>query len=439
MTTNPLVRRVLSALTLCTLALAPTVASASPDPERLPDLPIPGAEALPTIPIPAGYTHWCSVRNGTAWGFSWGTNACEANGWTGSIIKGAGYYSINGLNWVTARCGASQNNNIIFHGVGETPLSQAYNEAYANGGGSCEFKVSPDNLPIFGPPVSIDPLPKGFSFAQYVPDFVGFPPGNDEALDPLDFGRTRKGSGNSKVIDYKGFDHRADGLVTNNHMAFDIGMPVGTPLLALAKGFVWAVRKRDIPAGAAASCPTDQNELYILYTVGSGKYAEQFLAYYAHFRDDWKVKVGDTVQQGQIVAYSASTGCSGGPHLHYNIHRVTNTARAYRNSINTSTGIYGIWYGVAGAYPDNQVAPIDPFGWKAPEGADPQSWRYYFTVLNDRGPGTNDRIGAGAQSINLWKSGQAHPRPCDGNSKSWRRRTSSGAIELVKNPFRTCS
>lgn len=93
------------------------------------------------------------------------------------------------------------------------------------------------------------------------------------------------------------------------HRGIDIAMPSGTPLIALGDGVVTVSKVNN---GGA--------------TVGLGyylviKYDNGLYSLYAHLRELPKVKVGQRVKQGDIVASSGNTGSSTGPHLHFEIHK----------------------------------------------------------------------------------------------------------------------
>ena len=91
------------------------------------------------------------------------------------------------------------------------------------------------------------------------------------------------------------------GIGSTNHKGVDIGTPMGTPVLAAKAGKVtWASWN-----GGYGNC--------VIISHGKGN-----STLYGHL-SSYNVKVGDSVSQGQVIAYSGSTGNSTGPHLHFGI------------------------------------------------------------------------------------------------------------------------
>jgi len=86
------------------------------------------------------------------------------------------------------------------------------------------------------------------------------------------------------------------------HPAQDFATPVGTPVLALSSGTV-------IFAGWQGGYG---NKLELQFWDGT-------VAWYAH-NSSLKVKAGQTVTPGQVIAASGDTGHSTGPHVHLEIH-----------------------------------------------------------------------------------------------------------------------
>lgn len=101
----------------------------------------------------------------------------------------------------------------------------------------------------------------------------------------------------------------AEGVLTQQyhgyHGGIDIGVPLGTPVLATHSGEVTYAGWSDIGYG-------------YLVTLKSGA----FETYYAH-NTALNVAEGDWVGKGSIIAWSGSTGNSSGPHIHYEI-RINN-------------------------------------------------------------------------------------------------------------------
>jgi murein DD-endopeptidase MepM/ murein hydrolase activator NlpD len=95
-----------------------------------------------------------------------------------------------------------------------------------------------------------------------------------------------------------GFGARWGGM----HPAQDFATPVGTPVRALSSGTV-------IFAGSQGGYG---NKLEIQFWDGT-------VAWYAH-NSSLKVKQGQSVTAGQVVAASGNTGNSTGPHVHLEIH-----------------------------------------------------------------------------------------------------------------------
>ncbi len=87
--------------------------------------------------------------------------------------------------------------------------------------------------------------------------------------------------------------------------AWDFVMPIGTPVLAAGEGKVVRVEMEHEGIGIKA------NIIEIEHSVG-------VRTGYAHLKKDSAlVKVGDHVNQGQVIALSGMTGQTPGPHLHF--------------------------------------------------------------------------------------------------------------------------
>ncbi len=92
---------------------------------------------------------------------------------------------------------------------------------------------------------------------------------------------------------------------SSGHSGIDIGVPIGTPIKAIADGKVISTG----PAkGYGYWVRLDHGDI-------NGK---NIKSEYGHI-SRWCVSYGQKVKQGQIIAYSGNTGISTGPHLHLTI------------------------------------------------------------------------------------------------------------------------
>lgn len=94
--------------------------------------------------------------------------------------------------------------------------------------------------------------------------------------------------------------------------AWDIPMPVGSPVLASSGGVVVDLRN-SIRESADNSEDSSESENFVAIDHGGG-----LKSLYAHL--DFQgvaVKVGQIVSTGQVIGYSGNTGFSTAPHLHY--------------------------------------------------------------------------------------------------------------------------
>ena len=87
------------------------------------------------------------------------------------------------------------------------------------------------------------------------------------------------------------------------HAGLDIGMPQGTPLIAVASGKV------------LRAIPTDSSDagIHVDLLTSSG-----VIARYLHM-SSLAVQAGQSVSKGQLLGASGNTGLSIGPHLHFEI------------------------------------------------------------------------------------------------------------------------
>lgn len=162
--------------------------------------------------------------------------------------------------------------------------------AYLPMTGNTQFEfIAPTALPTPLPYPTSPPLP--------LPALAGMP--DVPALAP---------DGTSRTLPYTGDGcapggNPVEGVLTQRfhayHSGIDVGVPLGTPVLATHSGTV---------------SYADWSEVGYGYLVIIQNQA--FITYYAH-NMSFNVTAGQLVGKGSIVAWSGSTGNSTGPHVHY--------------------------------------------------------------------------------------------------------------------------
>lgn len=121
---------------------------------------------------------------------------------------------------------------------------------------------------------------------------------------PIDGARISSGYSNSRKHPVLGY--------TRAHKGVDFAAPVGTPFYAAGNGKVVKVvngcKNGDRYCGGGFG-----NYIAV-------KHNNNYTTEYAHIsRMARNIKVGASVQQGDIIAYVGTTGLSSGPHLHYGV------------------------------------------------------------------------------------------------------------------------
>jgi murein DD-endopeptidase MepM/ murein hydrolase activator NlpD len=198
-------------------------------------------------------------------------------------------------------------------------------------------------------------------------------PGQDNTVVPL---FCRPFSGEYSTVDF--FDHDLPfvfndhngyqltwwgvrvGLGLDGHNGYDWTMPEGTPIFAVAPGEIVFAGSTPPSACPIVGHETIGNVVTIGHQVNTPTETLRVRSGYYHLsRID--VQVGKMVNAGDQVGLSGNTGCSGGPHLHF------------------QTDLFA----------KGRFINIDPYGWEAP-GPDP--WAEHPR---------------GAPSLWLWQDGQA--------------------------------
>jgi uncharacterized protein YgiM (DUF1202 family) len=171
----------------------------------------------------------------------------------------------------------------------------------------------------------------------------------------------------------------------DGHMGVDYGCVTGTPIWSVADGIV---DKSGTDPGGYGEYVRIWHPALNIYTL------------YGHFSQR-KVKVGDTVKQGDTIGLSGNTGNSTGPHLHYEIRLATGKDQ---------------WVAVPGM----RYSQVDPFafrhGWLRGVPAEPVK-SGTVTVTDDNcnvrsGPGTTySKVGV----VNTGATGTASARNAAGD------------------------
>ena len=137
------------------------------------------------------------------------------------------------------------------------------------------------------------------------------------------------GSGSSNIVNSNGqFNWPLKGYGKNRitatfprypdgtrHDGVDIGVPVGTPVYAAASGEI--IKSKYYLTGSYDGSYRDGYGNYVMIDHGD------YYTLYAHLQYKKVVSVGQTVTKGQLIAYTASTGNSTGPHLHFEVRKGT--------------------------------------------------------------------------------------------------------------------
>jgi murein DD-endopeptidase MepM/ murein hydrolase activator NlpD len=106
--------------------------------------------------------------------------------------------------------------------------------------------------------------------------------------------------------------------------AIDVGMPIGTDVLALRAGTVVSIEESYFDGDNVFG---HENHVFVQHDDGT-------VARYIHLTNRGAlVQVGDVVLQGQQIGLSGHTGNSSGPHLHFDVTRNCCTAPPDYNAL----------------------------------------------------------------------------------------------------------
>ena len=123
----------------------------------------------------------------------------------------------------------------------------------------------------------------------------------------------QKGRGFKVAQAFNGsFSHNED----HSRFAVDISMPEGTPIVCARDGIVVVIEQNYVWAGLNKDYYGNKiNHIRVMHDDGT-------MAFYGHLlRGSARVRCGDHVTAGQVIAESGNTGYSKGPHLHFVIQK----------------------------------------------------------------------------------------------------------------------
>ena len=129
-----------------------------------------------------------------------------------------------------------------------------------------------------------------------------------------------------------GVNTRFDGRIfTNNIVAFncspgiscydghagnDYHMPINTPILASADGFVvWSAFSPGADPCPGGISPNGDTGIIIIY------HNNDYYTCYLHLNPPLNVSLGETVTAGDTVGFNGMTGCASSPHLHFEVRK----------------------------------------------------------------------------------------------------------------------
>lgn len=108
-----------------------------------------------------------------------------------------------------------------------------------------------------------------------------------------------------------------------NRQAIDIPMPEGTPLVAAREGVVVYTQTSQLYGAQNPELLSRANEIRILHEDGA-------ITTYAHLAPNGVlVQPGQRVSTGTRIGFAGSTGYSSGPHLHFAVHKLVQTADGF--------------------------------------------------------------------------------------------------------------
>lgn len=125
------------------------------------------------------------------------------------------------------------------------------------------------------------------------------------------------------------------------HNGIDIGVPIGTPVYAIADGEVIKTWNKCDPDGGKIGnmCGSRGTGNFVLYQMMQEN--KTYYVYVMHL-EKAEVNAGDTIVKGQRIGTSGNSGNSTGPHLHIEIRDTNSSKYTDKNIMNPCNFIEGL-------------------------------------------------------------------------------------------------
>ena len=102
----------------------------------------------------------------------------------------------------------------------------------------------------------------------------------------------------------------------DGHAGNDYHMPLNTPILAAADGYVvWSAFSPGADPCPGGISPNGDTGLIIIY------HYNDYFTCYLHLNPPLNVAVGETVAAGDTIGFNGMTGCASSPHLHFEVRK----------------------------------------------------------------------------------------------------------------------
>ena len=111
--------------------------------------------------------------------------------------------------------------------------------------------------------------------------------------------------------------------------AYDLAMPIGTPVYAMRRGRVVGVRDKFPDTGGGRSKFSKFNFVMLRH---DGGYRSVYMHLKQRSNAFVRLQEGDWVEAGQLIGYSGNSGFSLGPHLHIEVQQPS-SGRSFKDTV----------------------------------------------------------------------------------------------------------